>query len=66
MAALASAGVAAGLAVVVPMPLAVQATVPTPGVITTFAGGGLGLISHDIGDIHPANLSCRSWRGVSP
>jgi len=42
MAALALASVAAGLAVVVPMPLTVQATAPTPGIITTYAGGGLG------------------------
>jgi len=42
MAALALASVAAGLAVVVRMPLAVLGTAPTPGIITTFAGGGLG------------------------
>jgi sugar lactone lactonase YvrE len=42
-AALALAGMAGGLTVVLPPPLSVHAAVPTPGIITTYAGGGLGV-----------------------
>jgi sugar lactone lactonase YvrE len=42
VASLAVVGVVAGLAVVLPRPLEASGSVPTPGIITTLAGGGLG------------------------